>query len=387
MEETEANEKNHVVAEQTLLHPQVMDDLHQMQTWSVHPHFDESCLLQLHKEIIDSYTTLLSDLGSLSRVTQGLGMPIDHQYTHHLQKEKEKIKEKMNELLPKFFKTAQFIQNSLTVSAIPDDPPYSSTSSSHSHGALNFRERRKPVYIDTGLGEPMTWDSQEIVAPISLDSPKELQVQTSTSTSLLTKQSSNHSRSLYIDVPPPTSSKISLPSNSKQFKAKTKLTSSYTSPQSQPMSPLSPSSAKTVPSSSPFTEKNVPSSSPSSSATYATRSTLRLPSRSMPTSVLSSPFVSSLTSLNFRRPNIIGKRNKSGERLIWTYEEEVALEKAMHEFGNQWTLIAHMHGERGQRDQTLARFNQHSLKDKARTLRKQLLKRNLDLGVFHFAPN
>jgi hypothetical protein len=72
-------------------------------------------------------------------------------------------------------------------------------------------------------------------------------------------------------------------------------------------------------------------------------------------------------------------------RTIWTDEEEQSLEEAMREFGTHWSDIISMYGEEGRINQSLARFSQMQLKDKARNIRSRRERDGIPLGAFALA--
>ncbi|KAJ3375188.1 hypothetical protein GGF31_005910 [Allomyces arbusculus] len=76
---------------------------------------------------------------------------------------------------------------------------------------------------------------------------------------------------------------------------------------------------------------------------------------------------------------------RRGPRIQWTPEEVAALEHAMSEHGTAWALILQKYGANGEINQSLARFDQMKLKDKARNVRTSRERNGEPLGPFVLA--
>ncbi|KAJ1669778.1 hypothetical protein GGF38_001993 [Coemansia sp. RSA 25] len=76
-----------------------------------------------------------------------------------------------------------------------------------------------------------------------------------------------------------------------------------------------------------------------------------------------------------------GRHAKPVQRRVrWSEDEESCLLLALSEFGPQWALILQHYGERGSRSRVLRRRTRPNLKDKARNIKRRLIRENKPLG-------
>ncbi|KAJ2065356.1 hypothetical protein GGI17_000408 [Coemansia sp. S146] len=78
-----------------------------------------------------------------------------------------------------------------------------------------------------------------------------------------------------------------------------------------------------------------------------------------------------------------GQREKPIQhRVRWTEAEEECLVRALTEFGPHWALILQHYGEGGSRSRALQHRTRRHLKDKARNIKRRLMREDMPLGPF-----
>ncbi|KAJ2863782.1 hypothetical protein GGH94_003390 [Coemansia aciculifera] len=78
-----------------------------------------------------------------------------------------------------------------------------------------------------------------------------------------------------------------------------------------------------------------------------------------------------------------GQREKPVQhRVRWTEAEEECLVRALTEFGPHWALILQHYGEGGSRSRALQHRTRRHLKDKARNIKRRLMREDMPLGPF-----
>ncbi|KAJ2747390.1 hypothetical protein GGI20_000528 [Coemansia sp. BCRC 34301] len=75
-----------------------------------------------------------------------------------------------------------------------------------------------------------------------------------------------------------------------------------------------------------------------------------------------------------------GREKPIQHRVRWSQAEEECLMQALSELGPQWTLILEYHGKEGSRSRILRHRTRFNIKDKARNIKRRLIRENRPLG-------